>query len=158
MCSETLKARIYSTTRGARRTARMVALYAAIETLFVRGLNGAIGVSPTDSRLLHIVAGARQTVTIRNGVDLDYFGQQPQTVDGPPLANPSLVFWGRLDFEPNVDAVCWFAREVWPTLRRRVPSASWKIVGKNPVPQVEQLNELASVRCRTLGRWLVKPV
>ncbi len=114
-------------------------LHAMIETLFARGLDGAIGVSPTDTAWLRGVAGVREAVTIRNGVDLDYFSPvaPSQTVTQPQ----SLVFWGRLDFAPNIDAVCWFARAVWPDLRQRFPQATWHIVGHNPAPAVRKLAE-----------------
>ncbi len=123
---------------------RKVALYAAIEALFVRGLDGAIGVSPIDSRLLRIIGGARRTITIRNGVDLDYFSPQPPNTNHPPQPK-TLLFWGRMDFEPNVDAVCWFARAVWPALRHICPAATWRIVGKNPHPRVAALDRVPGV-------------
>ncbi len=118
-----------------------LALYGGLELAFARGLEGAIGVNPRDTRLLHTLAGARQTTTIRNGVDLDYFHPQPQADVQPE----SLVFWGRMDFEPNIDAVCWFAREVWPTLHARHPQARWRIVGKAPHDSVMALRQLPGV-------------
>ncbi len=121
-----------------------IALYAGLETLFVRGLDGAIGVSPLDTRLLRLVGGVQRAVTIRNGVDLDYFTPQP---DEAANVHPrSLVFWGRMDFEPNADAVIWFAKNVWPTLRHQRQDATWQIVGKNPLPSVQQLSSLPGVQ------------
>lgn len=120
-----------------------VALYAALEALFVRGLDGAVGVSPLDSRLLRWVGGVRRVVTIRNGVDLDRY--RPESSSKPSTEPRSLVFWGRMDFEPNVDAVLWFARRVWPRLRWYRPDATWQIVGKNPDPRVQRLSALPGV-------------
>lgn len=120
--------------RELRHRARSIALYALVERLFLPQLDGAIGVSPTDSRLLERIGGARRTVTIRNGVDLDYFAPSDE-----PVQPHSLIFWGRMDFEPNVDAVCWFARKVWPRLKERQPDAMWRIVGKHPAEAVRQL-------------------
>jgi glycosyltransferase involved in cell wall biosynthesis len=51
------------------------------------------------------------------------------------------VFWGRLDFGPNVQALQWFCSEVWPIVRRRVPDAQFTIVGFHPS---EPIRELAS--------------
>ncbi len=118
-------------------------LYAALERLFVRGLDGAIGVNPVDTFLLRWVAGARRTVTIRNGVDLDYFS--PDALEPWPTRPRSLVMWGRMDFEPNIDAVIWFAQHVWPVLRQRHPDATWQIIGKNPHPSVKVLARLPGV-------------
>jgi glycosyltransferase involved in cell wall biosynthesis len=125
---------------GLRRL-HTLALHAALENAFARGLDGAIGVSPLDTRMLRVLAGVRETVTIRNGVDLDAFAPSFEGADPH-----SLVFWGRLDFEPNIDAVSWFAQTVWPRLREKHPTATWSIVGKKPHPRVVALNKLAGVR------------
>ena len=127
---------------------RRVAQDALLEWLFARGLDGAIGVSPRDAMLLRTRAGVREAVTIRNGVDLDYFTPRaPARPRGSanPAPGRSIAFWGRLDFEPNVDAVCWFAQTVWPILRRRRPDAVWHIVGKNPLPRVRQLAQMPGI-------------
>jgi len=121
-----------------------MALYAAIEKSFARCLDGVIAVSPFDARLLRLNSGVRRTVTIRNGVDLNYFN--PVAADSSDTNSHSLIFWGRLDFEPNVDAVKWFARQVWPALRWYRPDATWQIVGKNPHPEVLRLARLPGVQ------------
>lgn len=118
----------------------LAGLYAALQTLFARNLDGVIGVSPNDTRLLKRNTGVRQAVNIPNGVDTDFF----QPVDSQS-SSCSLVFWGRLDFEPNIDAVRWFARRVWPKLRERQPQARWKIVGKNACDKVRQLGDIHGI-------------
>ncbi len=122
--------------------ARVKALlqHVGLERLFVSGADGAIGVSPMDTRLLRWIAGARSAVTIRNGVDLDYF--QP---GGAAAIRHSIVFWGRLDFEPNIDAVRSFADNIWPAVRERYPLAIWRIIGKQPGDAVEALNAQAGI-------------
>ena len=42
-----------------------------------------------------------------------------------------IVFSGNLEYQPNQSAVRWFAREVWPGIRRELPHATWKLIGKN---------------------------
>ena len=78
------------------------------------------------------MAGVRDAVTIRNGVDLGYFSP----VNGP-MRPRSAVFWGRLDFEPNEDGVCWFADKVWPGLKQQYRDAAWQIIGKGDSPPVQ---------------------
>ena len=122
------------------KRAYLMAVYAAIHAAFARGLHGAIGVSPTDTNLLKRFTGVRQAVNIPNGVDTDYFK--------PTNTRPekcSLIFWGRLDFEPNADAITWFVRHVWPRLRDRQPQARLKIVGKNACEKVRQLDEYPGI-------------
>lgn len=123
---------------------RHITLYAALENLFARGLDGAVGVSPRDSRLLKLFAGVRRTETIRNGVDLNYF--HPAPIPQVDLHIPkSVIFWGRMDFEPNIDAVSWFAREIWPHLQFAYRAAKFYIVGKNPTPRVRELANIVGV-------------
>jgi glycosyltransferase involved in cell wall biosynthesis len=43
-----------------------------------------------------------------------------------------VVFSGNLEYRPNIAAVRFFAREVWPRLRESRPGLVWRIVGKNP--------------------------
>ena len=49
------------------------------------------------------------------------------------------MFWGRLDFEPNVQALEWFCRHVWPALRAGAPGARFLIYGRSPVAAVRAL-------------------
>ena len=42
-----------------------------------------------------------------------------------------IVFSGNLEYQPNQSAVRWFAREVWPGIRRELPHVTWKLIGKN---------------------------
>jgi glycosyltransferase involved in cell wall biosynthesis len=106
-----------------------------------------------------------RTGWIDNGVDLEHFSpalafpdpfppmQQPtgQPVEQPgtPPARlsdaPRLVFTGRMDYRPNIDAVTWFARAVLPKLRARVPGVWFAIVGAAPTPEVTQLAALPGV-------------
>ncbi|MCE9588964.1 MAG: glycosyltransferase [Planctomycetes bacterium] len=116
---------------------RTTVLHLALERAFAPGIDAAIAVSPRDATLLRRIAGVPRAITVRNGVDLDAF--TPTADDATPLPH-SLVFWGRMDFEPNIDAATWFAREVWPLLRERHRDATWSVVGKNPGPRVTELN------------------
>jgi len=111
-----------------------------LETIVAARLDGVIGVSPLDAKLLRIMTRAEAGVCVPNGVDTDYF----QPVDLPPTPR-SAVFWGRMDFEPNVDAACWFAKEVWPRVRAAAPDAVFRVVGKNPTARVQRLTDLPGV-------------
>lgn len=117
-----------------------LALYGGLETFFVRGMDGAIGVSPREAKLLKHLAGAKKTTCIRNGVDTDYF----HPADCLPQ-NKQLVFWGRMDFEPNIDAVSWFCENVWPKLHAKHPDATLKVVGKKPTDAVKALDAIDGV-------------
>jgi glycosyltransferase involved in cell wall biosynthesis len=123
-----------------KKRLELLTLYGGLETFFVRGMDGAIGVAPQEAKLLKYLAGAKRTTCIRNGVDTEFFA--------PPMVRPrnkQLVFWGRMDFEPNIDAVTWFCQSVWPQLHAKHPDAVFKVVGKNPTPAIEALNTIDGV-------------
>ncbi|MFZ5595324.1 MAG: TIGR03087 family PEP-CTERM/XrtA system glycosyltransferase [Pseudomonadota bacterium] len=83
---------------------------------------------------------------VDNGVDSDYFSPE-RDYDCPYQANEQvLVFTGAMDYWANVDAVCWFAREVFPRIHERVPQARFYIVGGRPAEAVLELNRLPGVQ------------
>jgi len=43
-----------------------------------------------------------------------------------------IVFPGNMEYHPNITAVRFFRREVWPLLRERWPGLVWRLAGKNP--------------------------
>src|SRR5205814_4572832 len=71
--------------------------------------------------------------------DLDYF--RPQS----PGREDGCVFVGQLDYRPNIDAVCWFCREIWPKIHHRRPQTKMYLVGRRPVPAVRGLAEVPGV-------------
>lgn len=84
-------------------------------------------VSEADRRAMRRVAGARIVDVIANGVDAEHY--RPLNV---PDGERTCVFWGRLDFEPNIQALEWFCHRVWPLVRREAPDARFAIYGFHP--------------------------
>ena len=80
-----------------------------------------------------------------NGVDTDYFTPDQPHADPYPAGERALVFTGAMDYWPNVDAVQWFAAEVFPTLRERCANLKFYIVGARPAPAVQELAKLPGV-------------
>ena len=76
---------------------------------------------------------------VPNGValpDLDWDGSHDSGIVG---------FVGDMRYWPNEDAVCWFAREVWPAVVRAVPGAQFRIVGRGPSRATRRLGRLPGV-------------
>jgi polysaccharide biosynthesis protein PslH len=69
---------------------------------------------------------------IPNGVDGNFF--QPAKMGGG--TKPNIVFLGRMDYFPNIDGVLWFVREVYPEIRRAMPSVELQIVGADPAKEI----------------------
>ncbi len=44
----------------------------------------------------------------------------------------SIVFTGNLEYAPNIGAVEYFHKDVWPGLRRQWPDLAWRVAGRNP--------------------------
>jgi len=64
---------------------------------------------------------------INNGVDLNAF--DPQRFADVVLSATTVIFTGAMDYLPNIEAVEWFASDVWPIVRRSVPEAQFVIAG-----------------------------
>jgi sugar transferase (PEP-CTERM/EpsH1 system associated) len=86
-----------------------------------------------------------RTSWVSNGVDLQYYSADHNLT--PPFAGEGadVVFTGRMDYWPNIDAMQWFARDVMPVLRGRVPAARLWIVGAAPAREVRALAKLPGV-------------
>jgi polysaccharide biosynthesis protein PslH len=71
---------------------------------------------------------------IANGVDLDTF---PYRTKDP--AGHNIVFVGGLDYFVNIDAACFFSREVFPLIQKKFPDATLTLVGSKPSEEVKAL-------------------
>jgi GT2 family glycosyltransferase len=50
-----------------------------------------------------------------------------------------LLFVGGFIHPPNVDAMLWFTREVWPAIQQKYPQVHLTIAGSNPPPEIATL-------------------
>lgn len=125
--------------RGPRRWlyTREAAGVERLERLAVERFDAALLISDAERRVLP--GGGERVLAVGNGVDLEYFafGNDP--------GETRVIFTGTMDYRPNVEAVTWFAREVWPDVRARVPGATFRIVGRDPAPAVLALAETPGV-------------
>jgi glycosyltransferase involved in cell wall biosynthesis len=83
--------------------------------------------SDLDGERLRAIAPHANTVTIANGVDIEYF--HAARIES---AMPSLIFVGSLNWYPNVDAVLFLLRDIWPLAKAMVPELRLDIVGSAP--------------------------
>jgi glycosyltransferase involved in cell wall biosynthesis len=52
---------------------------------------------------------------------------------------------GNLGYRPTVQGALWFAREVWPEIRRKVSGARWVLAGARPARAIKRLGALDGV-------------
>jgi len=62
----------------------------------------------------------------------------PEAKDAAQIPS-SIGFSGVMDYPPNVDAAAYFAHDIFPLIRDRVPEATFHVVGKNPGAEVRAL-------------------
>ena len=78
---------------------------------------------------------------VNNGVDTGFFNPR-ESYDNPYAADETaLVFTGAMDYWPNIDAVVWFAQQVFPIILQQYPHVRFYIVGSKPAKEVLALAE-----------------
>lgn len=57
-----------------------------------------------------------------------------------------IVFSGNMGYRPNIEAVTWFVSNCWDAIKQRVPGASLMIVGRDPGPEIRELEQRDGIR------------
>lgn len=94
-----------------------------------------IAVSEHDRALMSEMTAPSRISVVPTGVDLATY----LPAAGAEATQPIVTFLGSMDWEPNVDGVEYFHREIWNQVRREVPDAVFRIVGRNPTARVQAL-------------------
>lgn len=94
--------------------------------------------SDLDSRRLDTISPGANTHVIPNGVNTDFFIPSDEVSSDPY----SLVFIGGMSWYPNREAMLFFAREVWPELKKQIPDIKMHVVGENPPQELQDLAKI----------------
>ena len=112
-------------------------------------------VSEADKRTLQSLISSPATscrqspiTVIPNCIDVQEYANLG---DAPASLRFDIVFSGKMDYRPNVDAMLWFADEVWPRIKERRSATSWAVVGQKPHARLECLQDLDGV---TMTGWV----
>ena len=97
-----------------------------------------------EANVLRPPEGGATAETMCNGVDAEFF--DPEIITAPAGSGCPVVFVGAMNYYPNVDAVCWFAANVFPEWKRRDPTASLCVVGRNPPARIRRLGRTDGIR------------
>ena len=108
------------------------------ERQICRAADRVLAVSRPDAAALARLAPATPVHVVPNGVDVAHWTRPGQMAPVYPPRPPALVFTGKMDYRPNVDAVLWFAQEVLPYISARQPVVFY-VVGRDPHPRLSAL-------------------
>lgn len=86
--------------------------------------------------------GARSVAVVPNGVDCAAYAALPS---GRPSSAIDILYVGAMSWSPNAAAVSFLAREVLPCVRKVLPDARLRIVGRGATAQVRALAQLPGV-------------
>lgn len=106
----------------------------AFERRAVRDADATLVVSRQDGESLQRLDAALRPYEIPNGIDTAHYDGFATAEEGD-----ALVFTGKMDFRPNIDAMLWFGAEVWPRIKAARPNTRWWIVGQKPSPRLDDL-------------------
>ncbi|MFN8444247.1 MAG: glycosyltransferase [Caldilineaceae bacterium] len=129
----------------------IAALYSFVQWQKLRRYEAAIcrrsdavsAVSPADAEALHTLVPDVDFKVIPNGIDLEKF--TPSATRTSETTPPKLIFVGKMDYRPNIDAVLWFGRDVFPLIRQQQPDVGFQIVGLNPHPRLDELRTIPGI-------------
>ncbi|MBZ5584861.1 MAG: glycosyltransferase family 4 protein [Acidobacteriia bacterium] len=106
----------------AHRAFRQASL--ALEREWLPRYGRVLAASHQDAQLARAIAPAARLAVYPNAI--------PPTPLPTVENDESIVFSGNMEYHPNLSAVRFFSREVWPLLRSRWPALVWRLVGRNP--------------------------
>lgn len=129
-----------------------MALYSYIQSRRIHQYEGdlcriadmVVAVSDEDAAILGNYREDDKTYVVPSGIFVDDYKQPDKQID---LPDNSLVFTGKMDYRPNVDAMLWFADEILP----HIDNAHLTIVGQKPHARIQHLPERNNI---TLTGWV----
>jgi glycosyltransferase involved in cell wall biosynthesis len=128
----------------------------ALEREILHAAFGHIVCSDREKTQLEKIAPSARIAVIENGVDTAFFAASPGNGGAALLSIPSrVVFVGKMDYHPNIEAAISFAQRIWPFLRERLPGIGLTIVGANPPPQILALGSIVGIDVRAPCRMCV---
>jgi polysaccharide biosynthesis protein PslH len=106
------------------------------ERQICQGADCVIAVSNEDAEILRQYRTDKRVPVVTNGIFVDDYTDSGEELD---LGENTIVFTGKMDYRPNVDAMTWFAESVLPLVQAQIPETRLYIVGQKPHPRLESL-------------------
>jgi len=83
-----------------------------------------------------ILRSEKKVILCPNGTDTEFFSKEEVGNE-----NNNILFCGSLDRFRNIEAIKWFVKNVWHKITKKVKSANFIVVGRNPTNEVLSLKE-----------------
>ncbi len=97
---------------------------ARYEQSVLNGFDAVVAISEEDRSIL-------RELGCRRPIHVTPFGIDPEEVPSPSGAPVDHVFhFGSMDWQPNLQGLEWFRREVWPRIRSQEPRLKWVVAGR----------------------------
>jgi glycosyltransferase involved in cell wall biosynthesis len=112
------------------------------EIRYARSLRDIVCVSSLDGNHFRALAPQCRIWPIPIGIV-----KPPTAGNDLPLSKDdlSLIFTGDLSYAPNIDAALFFANSIFPLIKKKLPGARFRIVGRNPDPAVLELQRISGI-------------
>ena len=118
---------------------------ASFEARICRGFDHVVWVTTEDRSALMAAMGSNIEATHGQSTVIPICVNPTQP---PVVAHGSkarrVTFLGGLHWPPNAEGALWFAREIWPLVRAKVPGAVLTIIGKDPPRSLARLRRVTS--------------
>jgi polysaccharide biosynthesis protein PslH len=98
-----------------------------------RSFDGVTFCSEADEQRARELVPSLRAAVVPNAVDVEHFRPSPAL---PPSDGRTVMFFGAINYFPNVDGLLYFLRDVWPRLEETHPEARLKIVGQYPTAEI----------------------
>lgn len=131
---------------AAAYSAVQVRRLARFERWAIERSDAAVAVSHEDVTILRTVAPNVTVTAIPNCIDTT----QCAAYDGPSQAF-DVMFMGKMDYRPNIDAVLWFVDDIWPRILMQRPASTLAIVGQKPHARLDRVRDVNGV---TVTGWV----
>jgi len=104
------------------------------EPYYTERFSRCIAVSDSDRRLLLNSNPSLKINVVPNGIDTKQYRPLPDSEGAP-----ALIFVGNMDYRPNIDAILYFCRDIFPKIKVKIPEAILWITGINPAREIREL-------------------
>ncbi len=108
------------------------------ESAMCRSADAVISVSDEDAKTLAQFRSDKMISVVPNGIFTADYQKISETLD---LGANTLVFTGKMDYRPNVDAMIWFCDEILPLVTTEIEDCKLYIVGQKPHGSLNALTE-----------------